>query len=148
MTRRRAFTLIELLIVVAIIMVLIVLLMPAVQHAREAARRSQCRSNLHNIGLALLNYESTYKCFPPGWLTSREGKWVVPGYSSWMIAILPEIEQGGIYNSINANLPGWNPANKTAVIRRLEVYLCPSDPNNKGQFRFNWLGEDVTLAYA
>ncbi len=65
---RRAFTLIELLVVLAIIAILVALLMPAVQHAREAARRSQCSDHLHQIGLALHNYATQDGCFPPGWL--------------------------------------------------------------------------------
>jgi prepilin-type N-terminal cleavage/methylation domain-containing protein len=65
---RRAFSLIEMLVVLAIIVILIALLMPAVQQAREAARRSECRNHLHQIGVALHNYETTDQCLPPGWL--------------------------------------------------------------------------------
>ena len=145
---RTGFTLIELLVVMAIISILIALLLPAVQQAREAARRTQCRNNLHNIGLALLNYQSNHQILPPGWLTSRVGNYVYPGYSSWLIAILPDIEQQSLYNSINSNLPSWEPANSTAVSQRVELYLCPSDTMNVGMFRYQWLGYDLTFSYS
>ena len=148
MTRRSAFTLIELLVVMAVISILIALLMPAVQMAREAARRTQCRNNLHNIGLALHNYHEKHLCFPPGWLTSRVGGYVYPGYSSWLMAILPDIEQGVLFNSLNIELPAWSTENTSLVQQRLELYLCPSDPTNDGLFRFNWLGNDLTLSYS
>jgi prepilin-type N-terminal cleavage/methylation domain-containing protein/prepilin-type processing-associated H-X9-DG protein len=148
MTQRRAFSLIELLVVIAIITVLVALLLPAVMSATEAARRTQCRNNLHNIGLALTNYHGNHQCLPPGWLASRVGDFVYPGYSSWLMAILPDIEQGSIFNSINMLHPAWAPDNATAVDERLELYLCPSDPTNTGQFRMNWLGTDLTLAFS
>jgi prepilin-type N-terminal cleavage/methylation domain-containing protein len=148
MKRRAGFTLIELLVVLAIITILVSLLLPAVQNAREAARRTQCRSNLHNIGLALLNYSTNYQCLPPGWLTSKVGNWTVPGYSSWLMAILPEIEQHSMYNSTNMSLPAWHPANLTVVSQRVELYLCPSDILNFGQYRFNWFSFDVALSYS
>lgn len=145
---RRAFSLIELLVVMAIITLLIALLMPAVQHAREAARRAQCRNNLHQIGLALHNYHTKHDMFPPGWLTSRVGSFVYPGYASWLMAILPDIDQLAMYNAWNINLPAWDQSNSTVVMRRIEVYLCPTDPTNTGQFRMVWLGTDLTLAYS
>jgi len=148
MTRRRGFSLIELLVVIAIIAILIVLLMPAVESAREAARRTQCRSNLHNIGLALHNYHGSFECFPPGWLTSRVGNFVYPGYSSWLMAILPEIEQSNTFNALNVLLPAWDAANSSVVVLRQELYLCPADFTSTGQFRMNWLGTDLTLAFS
>ena len=84
--KRRGFTLIELLVVIAIIAVLIALLLPAVQAAREAARRSQCVNNLKQIGLAVMNYESSNTCLPPGC------KFQVWG--TWAVFILPYMEQG------------------------------------------------------
>src|SRR5262245_43784325 len=148
MIHRRAFSLIEVLVVIAIIAILVALLLPALHSATEAARRTQCRNNLHNIGLALLSYEHTHKCLPPGWLASRVGDFVYPGYSSWLMAILPEIDQAPVFNAINMEQPAWAPDNATVVERRLELYLCPSDPTNTGQFRMNWLGTDFPLAYS
>jgi prepilin-type N-terminal cleavage/methylation domain-containing protein len=148
MNQRRGFTVIELLVVIAIITILVALLMPAVQASREAARRTQCRNNLHQIGIALHNYHTNHQCFPPGWLTSRVGNYVYPGYSSWLMAILPEIEQGTLFNSLNMVQPAWALPNTSLVQHRLELYLCPSDPTNTGQFQFNWLGNDLTLAYS
>src|SRR6516225_9152694 len=90
---RRGFTLIELLVVIAIIAVLIALLLPAVQAAREAARRSQCVNNLKQIGLGMMNYESTNSCLAPG---EKGCCW-----GNWTVFILPYIEQAQLYNSWN-----------------------------------------------
>jgi len=97
---RRAFTLIELLVVIAIIAVLIALLLPAVQQAREAARRSQCKNNLKQIGLALHNYHDTYNTFPPGSVCG------VHETTPWT-SILPYAEQSNVYNQIDFNTPAW-----------------------------------------
>ena len=101
---RRAFTLIELLVVIAIIAILIALLLPAVQQAREAARRTQCRNNLKQLGLALHNYHDVHTVFPPGGVRSRG--------VAWTILILPYIDQVGAYNEMvfegtNTYLPGY-----------------------------------------
>src|SRR3989442_10000908 len=133
--RPRGFTLIELLVVIAIIAVLIALLLPAVQMAREAARRTQCRNNLKQIGLALHNYESTYRVFPGAmnsWFWQQPGGvnriW---GRHTVHSAILPFMEQEGLYNAINfgrsVTLHDRDPANITMRIIRLEAFLCPSD---------------------
>src|SRR5207245_2767120 len=105
MQRRSAgFTLIELLVVIAIIAVLISLLLPAVQQAREAARRSQCRNNLKQIGLALMNYESSYKYFPmekidaTGWSPNTQVY-----QQCWTAMVLPFLDQAAMYNQFNFN---------------------------------------------
>ena len=106
MKRRSAFTLIALLVVIAIIGVLLALLLPAVQMAREAARRTQCRNNLKQIGLALHNYHSSLKTFPMGALRdfvnfpTGSGSWRSQ-QTGWLTYILPYMEQAGIYNSVN-----------------------------------------------
>ena len=136
MLRRRGFTLIELLVVIAIIAVLIALLLPAVQQAREAARRTQCKNNMKQIGLALHNYESTFTLFPPS-DTSPLGKgvWNYPGTGpsdpnihlhSFASLILPYIDQGSIYNSINYNVSALDPSNLLMASKALPAYLCPS----------------------
>jgi prepilin-type N-terminal cleavage/methylation domain-containing protein/prepilin-type processing-associated H-X9-DG protein len=128
---RRGFTLIELLVVIAIIAVLIALLLPAVQSAREAARRSQCINNLKQMGLALYNYHDAVLAFPPGYITAFKyvdaENDVNPGWS-WAAMILPQLDQSPLYSSINVWLPVASPANTTSVVTNLTVFLCPSDP--------------------
>ena len=99
--RKRGFTLIELLVVIAIIGVLVSLLLPAVQQAREAARRSQCQNNLKQIGLALHNYEGTYKRLPMAIISEFSGAYDDDGFS-WTTAILPFMDQAPLYDTIQA----------------------------------------------
>ena len=131
-TRRHAFTLIELLVVIAIIAILIALLLPAVQQAREAARRTQCKNNLKQLGLALHNYHDTHRSFPNQAATS------LYGYSA-IAQILPYIDQGNLYNAMDFTQPlqvglPWrpqvNPAAADIVKRPLVVLLCPSESGN------------------
>jgi prepilin-type N-terminal cleavage/methylation domain-containing protein/prepilin-type processing-associated H-X9-DG protein len=137
MARRWGFTLVELLVAIAIIAILIGLLIPAVQAAREGARRVQCVNNLKQIGLAIHQYESSNGCIPPGYLSGLgvgfrdpdTGDWG-PGWG-WLTVLLPDVEQGNLYNSLNISLVCWDAANRTSVQFAPLVYLCPS-ANNSG----------------
>lgn len=131
-TRRRGFTLIELLVVIAIIAVLIALLLPAVQQAREAARRSQCVNNLKQLGLALHNYHDTFNVFPPGWIGVQNNVSHMEGNSgfAWGAHLLPQIDQGPLYSRLNFNRECYDPAfNSLALTTVLPAFRCPSDPS-------------------
>lgn len=123
---RKGFTLIELLVVIAIIAVLIALLLPAVQQAREAARRSQCKNNLKQIGLALANYESSHRVFPPGVLGNSGQANQNQRLHTWLAMILPELEQATLQNKYDFNVRFDDPLNSTAVKTILPVFQCPS----------------------
>ncbi len=125
--RRSAFTLIELLVVIAIIAILVALLLPAVQQAREAARRSACKNNLKQIGLALHNYHDVHNTLPMG--VSSFDQW---GHS-WMPGLLPYVEQGGLFDLFNFNLPNSGYSNQCdnlgeAGRQLIPVFMCPSSP--------------------
>jgi prepilin-type N-terminal cleavage/methylation domain-containing protein len=127
---RRGFTLIELLVVIAIIAVLIALLLPAVQQAREAARRSQCQNNLKQMGLAIHNYADTYLMFPMGSNQfNHAGFNGSRGFMGWAIAILPYIEQNNLYSLYNHNADSLSATNQRIRESSIPVYNCPSDPN-------------------
>jgi prepilin-type N-terminal cleavage/methylation domain-containing protein/prepilin-type processing-associated H-X9-DG protein len=119
------FTLVELLVVIAIIGVLVALLLPAVQAAREAARRTQCKSNLKQLALACMNYEGAKKIYPP--LSSRLGSDPVlrPDWS-WMVVTLPYVEQAALFNSIDKTVNWFHPNNERPVKTPLPVIRCPS----------------------
>lgn len=129
--RCRAFTLVELLVVIAIIGILIAMLLPAVQAAREAARRSQCANNLKQIGLALHNYLDSNRSFPPSFCL-RPGTTLSGNNGSWSIhgRLLPFLEQASAYEHVRLDL-AWDAQLVSGVpMMRIPVYLCPSEVND------------------
>lgn len=138
-SNRRGFTLVELLVVIAIIGVLVGLMLPAVQNVRESARRMQCSNHLRQLGLAMQNYHSAYKQFPPGYVSqvTRDGNgpetakidpltWdAAPGWG-WGAALLPQLEQSGLAGQIQYDRPVWDPFNADAVGSTISTFLCPS----------------------
>src|SRR3954447_9448100 len=124
---RRAFTLVEILVVIAIIGTLITLLLPAIQSSREASHRLQCTNNLKQIGLALLSYESSHKQFPPGYVSQFDssGNDTGPGWG-WASMILPQMEEAAIHNVIHFDLAIEHPNNGVRVAL-IPSYLCPTE---------------------
>ncbi|MDB5335631.1 MAG: hypothetical protein JWN70_1250 [Planctomycetaceae bacterium] len=128
--RTRGFTLIELLVVIAIIAVLIALLLPAVQQAREAARRSQCKNNLKQLGLAMHNYHDTYNTFVFGqvnWKSSPNDNRLC-----WFQSVLPYLEQTALFNQINFSTTTYQSfvTTNVAIMTAIPVFMCPTDPNS------------------
>jgi len=154
MKRRSGFTLVELLVVIAIIGVLVGLLLPAVQSAREAARRSRCSNNLKQIGLAVHNFHDSNNKFPEGRIRSRRAanaaQW--PGNPNqpwnsqnigWQARILPYMEETALYDTIDfeRQIPGWGGQNVTARRSKVAAYRCPSDG---GMGKVAWVAPDGT----
>ena len=156
--RRRAFTLIELLVVMAVIGVLVAILLPAVQQAREAARRSSCQNRLKQLGLAVLNYESTHSVLPPGAVAARNGTATsnceLLGFTNqesrapWTVLLLPYLEQQQLYNEFKLEQPFFGlrhpiagTANETAQTKPAPaVFQCPSSPNSSIPTNLSYFG--------
>lgn len=144
--RRDAFTLIELLVVIAIIAVLVAILLPAVQQAREAARNSQCKNNLKQLGIALHSYHETFSSLPIGEGRPGDGGVRYSGY----VGLLPYVDQGGMFNQISDNgfrIVPWDGA-QVAFTKRVATFLCPSntnyDPNGMGKSSYAFSRGDST----
>lgn len=143
----RAFTLIELLVVIAIIAILIALLLPAVQQAREAARRSQCKNNLKQIGLALHNYHDTHRVMPPGYVrpagtpVNPAGFQDVAGWG-WPTFLLPFVDQAPLYNAMNVGSGGYPFNYLSGCQTPLSVFRCPSDTGPNLNDRSWWKGRE------
>ncbi len=140
----RGFTLVELLVVIAIIGILIALLLPAVQAAREAARRSQCCSNLKQLGIAMHNYVDTHRVLPVGVVGWPLGTGGMPGHTA-LAMLLPFHEQSNVHTLYDFSLRNLDPANRPATSAQVPVFTCPSDDaeGRKALFR---MGAETELA--
>ena len=142
-SRRFAFTIVELLVVVAIIGILVALVLPAVQASREAARRIQCVANLSQIGVAMQSYDSVHGMFPPSLLLT--GRHYSSNRMSELSFLLPYLDQTPVYNALNMTFAQIESAsfptmeNRTARNTLISVFLCPSDgeEENRNSYRFN-----------
>lgn len=142
------FTLIELLVVIAIIAILIALLLPAVQQAREAARRTQCKNNLMQLGLALHNYDMSFEMLPPGTVNLDGPIENLPvGYHmSWVVQLLPMMESSHLFKSIDFSVSAYDIANESVRTTQMSVLSCPSD--YKPNYAIEGLGNVIASNYA
>ncbi|TWU22842.1 DUF1559 domain-containing protein [Bythopirellula polymerisocia] len=142
--RIRGFSLVELLVVIAIIGTLIALLLPAVQAAREAARRMQCVNNLKQLGLAMHGFESSQRRLPPGYASNSTSSpppatrdpstWDAPPGWAWGAYLLPQLEQSAISNQTDPKIPLWDPRHEQAIGTTLETFLCPTSSGPREPF--------------
>lgn len=157
LSRRPAFTIIELLVVIAVIVILVALLLPAVQAAREAARRMQCSNNLKQLGLALHNYELAHQVFPPSELNSGGTTGCDPGeiavednptactdYASWTSLCLSFMDQANLAEQYDYESPWCSLKNRDAISTPLSVFQCPSAPGSDRVDRFHVVGAAAT----
>ncbi|MDP6722756.1 MAG: DUF1559 domain-containing protein [Pirellulaceae bacterium] len=133
---RSAFTLVELLVVIAIIGILVALLLPAVQAAREAARRTSCKNNLRQLGLALHSYHDTSKTLPPGVLGTTGSRRANHRLHTWMALLLPYVEQGNLQDQYDFNFRFDHSYNAPAVIQRVPIFACPSHTDELSQKKY------------
>jgi len=142
--RRSAFTLIELIMVVSIIAVLISLILPAIQSARENARRAYCTNNLLQLGLALGNYASAHNVLPPGVVDDKGPILNLPkGYHhSWVVQILPFLEQKNVYRRFDFRYGVYDPSNSTAGAAVIQTFLCASN-GRRGPIHYAGCHHDV-----
>lgn len=149
--RRRGFTLIELLVVIAVIAILVALLLPAVQQAREAARRTQCRNHVKQMVLALHNYHDRHNRTPPGHIYHATDP-MLSQWWAWPIQLLPDLDQTPLYNRFNLNQSSFNGTgpdvhrNVTGV--NVPPFLCPSDPFSDRPIPWNFGGSIGFVPYA
>src|SRR5688572_22625920 len=133
-TRRSAFTLVELLVVIAIIGVLVALLLPAVQAAREAARRAQCMNHLNQLIIAVHNYEMAHSVYPPGTIDAK-GPIVnarVGYHHSWTIQILPYLEEQNTWKAVDKTVSVYHAKNLPVAVSMPRLFSCPSSPAPQG----------------
>src|SRR4051812_7634691 len=134
---RLGFTLVELLVVIAIIGILVAMLLPAIQAAREAARRSQCQNNVKQLCLALQNYHDTNKIFPPSLRLAAKNaslpEMATTHLQNWVVSVLPFFEEQSLLDSFDKDktVPVSDPKNRVPRGTTLQAMLCPSDPFNR-----------------
>ena len=143
-TGRFGFTLVELLVVIAIIGILVSLLLPAVQNAREAARKTSCQNNLRQLGIATLSFESQRSAFPIGCVECRAAT-TGPRFISWLSRLLPMLEESAIHDKIDFEKPMWDASNTTATGETISSFLCPTTKDQRLQSASGlWRGRAFT----